>query len=713
MNPSHLKRGTSNRRPRARARISGMTRLLACGGLAFVLNSAPAQTYTLTTLAGQAGQRGSTNGAGSAARFAAPAGVALDSLGNLYVADTGNHTIRKITPAGVVSTLAGLAGQSGSADGVGSTARFNGPTGVAVDALGNVYVADQGNALVRQILPAGLVMTLPLASLSAPSAIALDSAGNGYVADRILQIVGKTSPDGVQNVLAGSPGRVGTVDGTGGAARFNGPSGVAVNSAGTVFVIDGGNFTVRKITAGGLATTLAGSPLLSGYTDGIGSTAKFNFRATVGIAADGAGGVLLADDGNHLIRRITAAGWVTTVAGLPGNRGSADGTAGTAQLDAPAGLAMDRAGNIYVADTGNQTIRLGRVSPTNPYPVMAAAPRSLSANRADTVAWTASAAGDPPLTYQWRRNGSPVAGATDSHLILNNVAAADAGTYSVVATNGSGMFTSSDATLTIVSGQTSRVSNLSVRTNLAARQTLTVGFATSGAKSMLVRAIGPSLAAFGLAGFNPDPAIALFNSAGTNVDGNDNWNATLSPVFERVGAFPLTAGSKDAALQRTITDATTAQISGPSAGVVLVEAYDAAGDSATRLVNFSTLNLVGTGDNILIAGFFVEGTAARTLLIRGVGPALAGFGVTGPLADPKLELFDSAGVKIAEADNWVSGLSALFTRVGAFALAAGSKDAALVITLPPGAGYTAQLSGVNAGTGEALLEFYEVPPSTN
>ena len=172
----------------------------------------------VTTLAGLAGSQGSADGTGSAARFAWPIGVAVDSTGNVYVADNGNDTIRKVTPAGVVTTLAGLAGSSGSADGTGSAARFYGPSGVAVDSAGNVYVADTGNYTIRKVTPAGVVTT-----------------------------------------LAGLAGTEGSADGTGSAARFSYPSGVAVDSAGNVYVADTGNNTIRKVTPAGVVTTLAGT----------------------------------------------------------------------------------------------------------------------------------------------------------------------------------------------------------------------------------------------------------------------------------------------------------------------------------------------------------------------------------------------------------------------------------------------------------------------
>ena len=201
----------------------------------------------------------------------------------VYVADTANHTIRKITPGGVVSTLAGLAGNPGSADGTGSAARFNQPQGVAVDGAGNVYVADTGNHTIRKITPGGAVST-----------------------------------------LAGLAGSSGSANGTGSGARFYEPEGVAVDSAGNVYVADTWNHTIRKITPGGVVTTLAGRPATSAAPTATGSGAQF--YQPQGVAVDSAGNVYVADTGNQTIRKIRPAAVVTTLAGLAGNYGSADGT---------------------------------------------------------------------------------------------------------------------------------------------------------------------------------------------------------------------------------------------------------------------------------------------------------------------------------------------------------------------------------------------------
>lgn len=254
----------------------------------------------------------------------------------------------------------------------------------------------------------------------------------------------------------------------------------------------------------------------------------------------------------------------------------------------------------------------------------------------------------------------------------------------------------------------SRLANLSVRTTMAANQALIVGVVVSGGtRDVLVRAAGPALAVFGLSGTMVDPRLDLFNGT-TLLASNDNWASNLTGAFASVGAFGFPAGSRDAALVQSLNGAYSVQARGTGPGVLLVEAYDVGAGTTARLVNVSARNRAGTGDDILIAGFNIAGTSAKQVLIRAVGPKLSAFGVSGVLSDPKLELYNSAGAKISENDNWGSTLAATFSSVGAFPLDANSKDAALVISLNPGS-YTVQVKGADGGTGEALVEIYEVP----
>ena len=328
-----------------------------------------AQEYTFTTLAGLPSSYGSDDGPGSDARFKNPYGVAVDSAGNVYVADSGNSTIRKVTPSGVVTTLAGLAGSSGSADGTGSAARFAQPQGMAVDSAGNVYVADTSNSTIRKVTPGGVVTTLAGlagnsgsadgtgsdARFAQPQGMAVDSAGNVYVAGLLCNhTIRKVTPGGVVTTLAGAAGSYGSADGTGSDARFYVPRGVAVDSAGNVYVADMRNHTIRKVTPAGVVTTLAGLAGSSGSADGTGSAARFD--EPYGVAVDSAGNVYVADTWNSTIRKLTPAGVVTTLAGLAGSYGSADGTGSAARFNCTCGVALDSAGNVYVAD-GNYAIR--------------------------------------------------------------------------------------------------------------------------------------------------------------------------------------------------------------------------------------------------------------------------------------------------------------------------------------------------------------------
>lgn len=324
----------------------------------------------VSTLAGIASsQGGSQNGQGTSASFNNPYSVAVDSNGNVYVADTENHLIRKIISSGLVSTLAGT-GSSGSANGQGTAASFNRPFGVAVDSSsGNVYVADTNNHIIRKISSAGDVSTLAgsagfsgsfdgqntIAGFNSPSGVAVDSNGNVYVADNGNHLIRKISLLGFVSTLAGTIGISGANDGLGPAASFLFPFGIAVDSTGNVYVADFGNKLIRKITSLGLVSTLAGSSSVSGYVDGQGSAARF--YDPHGVALDSNGIVYVADSGNHLIRMITPSGIVSTLAGTANTMGSKNGQALSSEFYYPRSVAVDASGNVYVADTFNYLIR--------------------------------------------------------------------------------------------------------------------------------------------------------------------------------------------------------------------------------------------------------------------------------------------------------------------------------------------------------------------
>ena len=330
------------------------------------------------------GSTGSVDGTGSAATFYFPYSLAVDGNGIIYVADRNNYTIRKVTPGGVVSTLAGLAGSPGSSDGAGSAAQFNLPEGLAVDGSGNVYVADQSNFTLRKITPGGVVSTLAglagsfgssdgtgsLARFSGPSGVAVDGSGNVYVTDSNNHTLRKVTPAGVVSTLAGLAGSSGGSDGTGSAARFFQPNGVAIDGSGNLYVTDQGNHTIRKVTPAGVVSTLAGLANNAGSNDGTGSAARFFFPT--GIALDGSGNVYVPDTNNYTIRKITPAGDVSTIGGTPHVSGSADGTGAAALFNNPKGIVVSSSGAVFVADWANNRISMGVVAAT-PIPVTAAA----------------------------------------------------------------------------------------------------------------------------------------------------------------------------------------------------------------------------------------------------------------------------------------------------------------------------------------------------
>lgn len=285
----------------------------------------------VTTLAGS-GNAGYIDGTGILASFTQPTGLTIDPSGNLFVADAGDNLIREITPAGAVTTIAG-SDTTGSVNAVGKASSFFDPLGVAVDAHDNVYVADAGNNLIRLIAQGGQVSTFAgtlntgastnLSPFNNPSGVAVDGTGNVFVANYLNSTIMKVSPAGVVSTYAGVDTLKGANNGPAATATFYFPNSVAVDAADNVYVSDGVNNLIRKITPDGTVSTLAGNGL-PGAVDSTGTKASFNYPA--GLAVDAAGNVYVADSNNNLIRKITPAGVVSTVAGS-GLQGAKNGTA--------------------------------------------------------------------------------------------------------------------------------------------------------------------------------------------------------------------------------------------------------------------------------------------------------------------------------------------------------------------------------------------------
>jgi sugar lactone lactonase YvrE len=888
--------------------------------LAALAGVSHAEDYSITSFAGNTNVTTGVDGTGDAATFNSPYAIAIDAAKNLYVSDTVNNTIRKITPGRVVTTLAGAAGFLGATDAIGTAARFNSPVGLAVDTAGNVYVADSKNLTIRKITPTGAVTTLAgspsqlgatdgqgaAARFFLPYGVAVDAAGNVYVAEGGNHLIRKITPDGLVSTLAGTAMQAGFTNGTGGAARFDTPFGLSIDAAGNLYVADSGNNAIRKVTPAGVVTTVAGLSGPAGALDGPVAVARFNQPR--GVSIDASGNLYVADYGNSIVRHITAGGIVTTLAGSPGLVGATNSVGTAARFYDPTGIVADGT-TIYVADTTNNSIRRGvpvsqaglpviSVNPLNQVvsvgqavsfrvvaagtgisytwlknnlaipgataatytinsaqaadvasysvrvagsdgavdsapatlsveaigtgPILITArPLSLNVNTGQSASFSVTASG-PGLTYQWLKNSAVIAGATNATYTIpsaqagdvavytvrltsgsttatasaelsvgtssaiaitsqpssrsvapgqpvtftveafgtgltyqwlkNDAAipgatassytiaaaqAADAGTYTVRVTGSGGSVVSAPAVLAVTTGGgggggggntgiTSRLVNLSILTEISsAGDSFTMGYVvggagTSGSKSILIRAAGPTLGAppFSIPGSLTDPKLELF-AGPTKTSENDNWggSATLSNAFASVGAFAyVNATSLDAASVATIgagDNSVKVSATGNGTGTVIAELYDTASfvsmtTATPRLVNVSVLKHLGTG---LTAGFVIDGTAAKRVLIRAVGPTIgaAPFNVPGAVADPQMTLF-SGQASIGANDNWggTAELTAAFGQVGAFALPAASRDAALLATLQPGS-YTVQVSGVGGTTGVAIVEVYEVP----
>jgi glucuronoarabinoxylan endo-1,4-beta-xylanase len=322
------------------------------------------------------------------------------------------------------------------------------------------------------------------------------------------------------------------------------------------------------------------------------------------------------------------------------------------------------------------------------------------------------------VTYQWRKDGAPLPGATNRLLTLPNIGNADVGSYTVTVTNSGGTVTSAAARIGLIAtNAASRLTGISTRSWVGTGDNVQIaGFVIRGIapKQVLVRAAGPALKSFGVVGVLGDPTIEVHDSnTGAIVASNDDWDASLDPTFASVSAFAWPHGSKDAAVLVSLPPGSyTAIVRGRdgSTGIALVEVYDADGGPGSSLISISTRSFVGTDDNLQIGGFVLSGVGAKTVVIRATGPTLhKSFGVGGTLNDPVIELHGQGhGEVLATSDDWSSYLAPHFASVGAFPWPTDSKDAAIVTTLEPGA-YTVLVRGKGNDTGVALIEVYAEP----
>jgi sugar lactone lactonase YvrE len=682
------------------------------------------------------GQGGYEDGPGSVAQFSDPSGVSVDASGNLYVADSGNGCIRKITPtvtggvtAWMVTTLAGsgpvdgiqpLNGGSGSADGTGSAAQFNDPVGVAVANSGDIIVTDSGNNTIRTVTAAGSVGTLAgfpsrgssdgvgsTAQFYSPMDVAVDILGNVYVVDSGNELIREITPEGVVTTLAGSPGKAGNADGTGSAALFNSPEGVAVDSSGNVYVADTSNATIRELTPTAsngstvwTVTTLAGSVGLEDNTDGTGSAARFDMPT--GLAMDVSGNLYVADYGAGLIRKITPTetngitAWVvTTLAGGPySSLGDADGTGSAARFNQPHRVAVDATGNVYVADVPN----IRKVTPAGVVTTLAEVPGGNAQGLAVDILGNLYMTTDDTFGTDDTISKMTPTGAVTTIAGGNDIAAGSSdssdGTGGAahfylpggIAIDGAGrLFVADTNNNTIREG---------VLTLQAAGATEPMSQTVNAGSTVVL-----SIVATGATSFQ-------WQLNGVNLDGqtpNDSGYDRDQLVITNAGA--ANAGTYTCVVTINGISATSA----PAALAVV------SGQSPGMVTTFSARAFVGTGDNILIGGFYITGSTSVTVLVQAIGPALAGapFNVTGTLQKPELTIHQNQNGKdvvLYSNTGWGSNPALLAAAAAAYAqpvLTPGSADSEVLLTLPPG-GYTAEVTGADGGTGVALCAIYQL-----
>lgn len=650
----------------------------------------------MTNFAGTPGVSGHQDGPASSALFLAPAGLAVDETGNVTVADRLNCEIRRISSDGVVTTIAGAAPR-GVADGIGSSARFALPAGTALDSSGNIYVADSEAGTIRKIAPSGAVSTIAgipnssgyadgpaaTAQFVSPHALVVAPSGVIYVADN--EDIRRIGTDGSVTTLAGINGAPGLVDGQGEAARFNEPDRMALDANGNLYVCDVMNGEIRKVSPSGSVMTVsipwpaqdeprgiainpqgimyildqfnnvvydfdpvhgsigvfAGQFGTAGYADGTGEAALFNNPTD--LALDGSGNLYVADSNNEVLRRIASDGAVTTIAGTPGIAGNVDGTGFGARFndfDGDPSLAADTAGNIYLSDPGNNVIRCG-VPTTKPPPgawLMNASVEGVSEGAGQPVQAGFVVSGpfpkrllvrgvgptlsqfglsdvlaDPTLQlYDGTVQAPPIVGWTglteDSFesvgafaLMPGSLDAAEfitfnPGIYTVSlagaeADSGIALFELYDAD---GGAPTSRIAEASGRGMVNSDNGFLIGgfvIAGSGTKNILIRAVGPTLSAYGVNPALAHPSLSLYAADGQLIGGNVGWTnppwttggatVTLSPAsgdeMASVGAFPLTMAGDSAFVASLSPGAYTAIVSGTDgdAGEALLEIYEA------------------------------------------------------------------------------------------------------------------------------------------
>ena len=683
-------------------------------------------TLAATVFAGSTGVTGASDGTGTASKFNNPTGLAIDSGGNVYVADTANSAIRKVSGAGVVTTLAGVAGEPGSADGPLGTAHFNYPQGIAVDSNGNVYVADTGNSTIREISASGTVTTIAgtagssgstdgtgsAATFGKPTGLVIDSKGNLYVEDSIgtqLWIRKITTGAAVTTVTEQNTGLLGM----GGVTTGN----LAIDSSDDVFftISQLRNTSMTEITPSG--ATFSVGPLSlnnlgsqnympTGMTFDQSGHAFSTLGTEVSEGIVSSGPTILSQpsisvSGQNATISISASAYPSSpyfqwlLNGVPINSGTWN-----SEIIVPINANTVGTYSVIVGSGTEEVISDNVIlSPTPPFSI-STSPNSQAVASGASATFSVTTTGTVAPTYQWAFNGTAINGATSSSYTVSNAAVSNSGAYSVTVTDQGNSVTSQSAFLTITAasgGPTISSQTQSLTSYTGGTVVLNVSLSsTQGSATPAHLSTNATSAPTYQWYFN---GAALADSNG--VSGSQTQALVLSGLGTKAGSYSCLVESSTGSALSTPATLTLSQT-----------------NDIGRLTNVSCRAPVGTGSNVLIAGFIVGGTGASgtdSVLVRASGPALSPFGVSGTLPDPELQLFNtSSGSNLVATNSGWAGNSLVSTTaasVGAFAWASStSHDAALVESLAPGP-FTANVAGQSNDTGIALAEVYDATPS--
>jgi YVTN family beta-propeller protein len=668
---------------------------------------------------------GSTGSVSTAASVPSPDGIAVNSQTDEVYVISGSSSTVTILNGGTNSVSTATAGSS--------------PNDVKVNlATNKIYVANENGANVTVIDGATSAV-----STIQTGGVRLNGIGINSVTDKIYVSNGTSN---TVTVIDGASGAITAV------ATLSGPGAIGINSttnkiyvadynASSVTVIDGATNATTTVAVGSNPTAIA----IDSLTDKVyvanngsdnltvidGATGATTTLATgtkpVGIASNSrTNRIYVANNGSNNVTVIDGATLQSTTVG-----------AGTGPNAIVVNAATDR---VYVTNGGSNDVTV--ISEPAAVPSFTSQPQSQTIEAGSPVVFAVQVAGSSGAALQWSVNGTPLTDSADvigsSTALLyvgGNAAAHLTGAFTCSATTPAGAAVSAPATLTVINSPTpGRLINISSRAFVGTGANIMIaGFAVSGtgSKSVLLRGIGPTLANFQVSGSLPSPVLSLFDSAvPANLITEDTgwstppsspsapWKGVVAPTaatpsdFNQANAFALTQGSGDSAIKVTVPAGNfTSQIAGGT-GVALAEIYDLdTANSPTHLANISSRAFVGTGANVLIAGFVISGSTSQTVLIRASGPALGALGVAGTIPDPVLELFDSNQKLISSQFGWggSSQVAGVAKSVGAFTWSdPTSNDSALLLTLPPGS-YTAQASGKSGDTGVALIELYAIP----